>query len=374
MELYVHIPFCVRKCLYCDFLSFPAREEEKKAYIKALKREIRFKGQQYKEKERITSIFFGGGTPSLLTGEEMESLLFCLRESFHIEKDAEISMEANPGTLNREKLAAYKRAGINRLSLGCQSVHDEELKRLGRIHSFSEFKENYELAREIGFDNINVDLMAALPGQTLSSFKDCLHRIVSLSPEHISAYSLIIEEGTPFYEREDQLDLPDEDTERDMYAACRKILKEAGYLQYEISNYAKEGFACRHNTGYWDGTPYLGLGLGASSYVEYCRFKNVQGLSEYIENAGRDHFPKEEWEELTLNNRMEEYMFLGLRMLDGVSIAAFEQRFGLSMQAVYGEKIEQFVREKLLTIRKNRVCLTEKGLDLANRVMAGFLL
>lgn len=373
MELYIHIPFCVRKCLYCDFLSFPCMAGEKTDYLEALHQEILCCGRG-REDGLVTSVFVGGGTPSLLTGDEMERLFGTLRQQFVFAEDAEITMEANPGTLTEENLGGYRRAGINRLSIGCQSVHDEELEKLGRIHRFADFCESFSLARKAGFTNINVDLMAALPGQDLSSWEDCLNRILDFAPEHISAYSLIIEEGTPYYEQEDILQLPDEDTERRMYERTRESLRKNGYEQYEISNYARPGYACRHNIGYWDQTPYLGLGLGASSYMDEIRFKNTSDMKDYLCQAKAGVFRREEEEILTLKNRMEECMFLGLRMTKGVGFAEFQEKFGVSMMSVYGKTIEHFVREKLLTIRENRVCLTEKGMDLANTVMAEFLL
>ena len=373
MELYIHIPFCVRKCLYCDFLSFPCIAGEKVAYLEALHQEILCCGRG-REDSLVTSVFVGGGTPSLLTGDEMEGLFGTLRQQFVFAEDAEITMEANPGTLTERNLEGYKKAGIKRLSIGCQSVHDAELEKLGRIHRYADFCESFSLARKAGFTNINVDLMSALPGQDLSSWEDCLQQIIAFSPEHISAYSLIIEEGTPFYDRQDDLKLPEEETERRMYERTREILCQNGYEQYEISNFSRPGFACRHNIGYWDQTPYLGVGLGASSYMDEIRFKNTSNMKDYLCQAKNGVFMREEEEILTLENRMEECMFLGLRMTKGVGISEFREKFGVSMASVYGETIERFVREKLLTICENRVCLTEKGMDLANIVMAEFLL
>ena len=343
------------------------------AYLEALHQEILCCGRS-REDGLVTSVFVGGGTPSLLSGDEMERLFVLLRQQFAFAEDAEITMEANPGTLTEANLEGYRRAGINRLSIGCQSVHDEELEKLGRIHRFADFCESFSLARKAGLTNINVDLMSALPGQDLCSWEDCLEQIMAFAPEHISAYSLIIEEGTPFFDRQNSLQLPKEDTERRMYERTREILRQNGYEQYEISNYARSGFACRHNIGYWDQTPYLGFGLGASSYMEEIRFKNTSDMKEYLCQAKTGVFLREEEERLTLENRMEECMFLGLRMTKGVGFAEFEEKFGVSMMSVYGQTIEHFVREKLLTICENRVCLTEKGMDLANTVMAEFLL
>ncbi len=373
MEIYVHIPFCIRKCSYCDFLSFPCHGGEKKVYLQALHREILCCGKDGGSTP-VTSVFFGGGTPSLLTGEELAGILSALRQQFVFQENAEITMEANPGTLTKENLRLYREAGVNRLSIGCQSVHDAELKTLGRIHTFAQFAESFTLAREAGFTNINVDLMSAIPGQDLAAWRDCLEKITAFAPEHISAYSLIIEEGTPFFEMQDTLALPDEDTERDMYALTRSFLAEKGYIQYEISNYARPGRECRHNIGYWDQTPYLGLGLGASSYKDGVRWKNTADMADYLAQADEGRFTRADEEHLTVEEQMEEFMFLGLRMNRGVSIPLFQERFGVEMAAVYQKPIEHFVREKLLTIRQNRVCLTEKGMDLADMVMAEFML
>ena len=373
MELYIHIPFCIRKCGYCDFLSFPCQGGEKKAYLQALHKEI-LCCHKDGGSTPVTSVFFGGGTPSLLSGEELTGILSSLRQQFVFAKDAEITMEANPGTLSRENLRLYRAAGVNRLSIGCQSVHDTELKMLGRIHTFAQFTESFSLAREAGFSNINVDLMSAIPGQDLASWRDCLEAVTALSPEHISAYSLIIEEGTPFFEMQDTLMLPDEDTEREMYALTREFLAKKGYIQYEISNYALSGRECRHNIGYWDQTPYLGLGLGASSYKEGVRWKNTSDMKSYLSQADTGQLVRVDEERLSVDEQMEEFMFLGLRMNRGVSISLFQERFGMDMMAVYQTPIEHFVREKLLTICQNRVCLTEKGMDLADMVMAEFML
>lgn len=370
-EIYVHIPFCVRKCDYCDFLSFPCEDTRRREYLAALIQEI----THVKIPETyggVKSIYVGGGTPSLLSGEEMQRILNTIRSCFPVEEGAEISMEANPGTLTEEKLKGYRAAGVNRLSIGCQSVHDKELRMLGRIHQFADFTESFALARRTGFCNINVDLMSAIPGQHREDWQDCLKTIAALEPEHISAYSLIVEEGTPFAKR--RLELPDEEEERQMYADTRKILKAFGYEQYEISNYARPGYACRHNIGYWDGTPYRSFGLGASSYIEETRFRNTGQMDIYLKQAQEPERLRREIEVLTKENRMEEYMFLGLRMNCGVSRKGFLERFGKSMEEVYGSKIEHFVREKLLTFSEDRVSLTEKGMDLANYVMAGFLL
>lgn len=371
MEIYVHIPFCLRKCRYCDFLSFPCGGKERARYLSALGQEIACCGRGHTE-GAVTSIYFGGGTPSLLSDEQMGYLMGCIKRQFSLAPDAEITMEANPGTLSASCLAGYRRAGINRLSIGCQSIHNEELFVLGRIHRYEDFRESYRMAREAGFANINVDLMYGLPGQTADSWRRSLETVCALGPEHISAYSLIVEEGTPFADM--SLDLPDEDAERQMAADAVEILRDHGYARYEISNFARPGFACRHNIGYWDGTPYLSFGLGASSYMDHTRWRNTRSMEKYLKNASFPACLRRDVEILTIENRMEEFMFLGLRMTAGISKSVFAKRFGVSMNEIYGAKIEHFVREKLLTNSGDRVFLTERGMDLANMVMAEFLL
>ena len=285
MELYLHIPFCVKKCDYCDFLSFPADESIKREYVETLKREIEKVGERYRNCQ-VSTIFVGGGTPSILNSSYIVEIFDVLRRKFHVAGNAEISMEVNPGTVTKEKLSDWRRAGINRLSMGLQSADNRELKRLGRIHTWEDFLESFRRAREEGFSNLNVDLMSALPGQTMDGWMETLKRTAAQEPEHISAYSLIIEEGTPFYERyggkKGEALLPDEDTDRDMYHKTREFLASCGYERYEISNYAKPGRECRHNIGYWTGVPYLGLGLGAASYIEGIRFSNTRNLKEYL--------------------------------------------------------------------------------------------
>ena len=384
MELYIHIPFCVRKCAYCDFLSAPADQDTMGHYMECLEKQLVRQAASFQKKE-IDTVFIGGGTPTILRIEQLSRLLAAVRERFVLAAGAEITVEANPGTITAGKARALADGGVNRVSLGLQSASERELRLLGRIHTYDDFLRSYGLVREAGIRNVNVDLMSALPGQTIASYEKTLHQVLSLHPEHISAYSLIIEEGTPFYEqyREDEKlrdageephVLPSEESERAMYELTGALLSDYGYDRYEISNYAKAGYACRHNIGYWDQTPYLGLGLGASSYMDEIRFKNTSDMKDYLCQAKAGVFRREEEEILTLKNRMEECMFLGLRMTKGVGFAEFQEKFGVSMMSVYGKTIEHFVREKLLTIRENRVCLTEKGMDLANTVMAEFLL
>lgn len=378
LGIYIHIPFCIRKCAYCDFLSFASEEDTRKGYIQSLIAEIR----QWEDVERwhITSIFIGGGTPSVLKKEETAGILEAVYNKFQVDDDAEITTEANPGTLTKDKLYAYREQGINRLSLGLQSVHDQELKLLGRIHTYEDFLKGFHMAREAGFSNINVDLMSALPGQTVDSWRESLIKILRLKAEHVSAYSLIIEEGTPFYEKyaedarlrdlgEDCRILPTEENERSMYYETRRLTGEYGLEQYEISNYAKPGYECRHNQAYWLRQDYLGFGLGASSLIDNVRFRNTADLKEYSQGL----FEKEEREVLSVQEQMEETMFLGLRMKDGVSMETFEKVFHTPFSTVYGKTVLDLKKEGLVQTEEERLFLTEKGFDLSNYTLAQFL-
>ena len=379
IELYIHIPFCVQKCKYCDFLSAPAGEDTIRIYMEALCREIREKSKQYQVYE-VSTIFIGGGTPTAVEASWIAKLMESIRECYHVKADAEISMEMNPGTVMDTALQIYKSAGINRLSIGLQSTEDDELQRLGRIHNYQQFLETYQEVRDAGFQNINVDIMSALPGQTLESYKQSLKRVAELvpPPEHISAYSLIIEEGTPFFTAYEAgtLELPEEETEREMYAFTEQFLKEYGYERYEISNYAQRGKECRHNLGYWERKNYLGFGIGAASLVENVRFQNGSDLEEYCRN------PEEsiaEYQTLSIQEQIEETMFLGLRKTEGVSAEQFEQMFGVTLEKVYGTVIEKHIQAGLLEwktangMSEKYLALTTRGLDVSNYCLADFL-
>lgn len=368
-ELYIHIPFCIRKCAYCDFLSAPGSEEAKASYTEALLREIE---AVKTEKREVSSIFVGGGTPSALSPSLMGDIFEKIHKSFSVAPDAEITIEANPGTLSKEKLFLYRNVGINRLSLGLQSPEAAELKRLGRIHTYEEFLESFSLAREAGFQNINVDLMCALPDQTYEGWVRNLRKVAALHPEHISAYSLIIEEGTPFAKR--KLNLPDEDTEYRMYEDTAGILAEYGYEQYEISNYAKKDLACQHNVGYWTRKEYLGLGLGAASLWGNQRFSNTSDFSLYLNNSGFPEKIRGDRETLSLEAEMSEFMFLGLRMTKGVSKAEFLEGFGVPIESVYGKVLDKYKSVGLLEETEGRIFLTRAGIHVSNGVMAEFLL
>ncbi len=379
LELYLHIPFCVRKCEYCDFLSAPATLSEQISYGENLIKEIKQRAAYHRD-ARVSSIFFGGGTPSLLPGELIARLMEALQQQFSLQPDAEITMECNPGTLTADKVRMMKAAGINRLSLGLQSADNGELRLLGRIHTWEDFLRSYDLASDAGVSIIFVELMSALPGQTAKSWERTLEAVTALEPEHISAYSLIIEEGTPFYHRyredEERRDrgetpmlLPAEEEERAMYAMTEAFLAQRGYGRYEISNYARPGFACRHNIGYWIGTEYLGLGLGASSLIDHTRFHNTTSLSEYLANPGVRCEPQR----LRRTEEMEEFLFLGLRLMAGVSIREFYRRFGVSLWSVYGEVLAELREQGLVLWEDDRLRLTAKGVDVSNAVFVRFL-
>lgn len=378
LSLYVHIPFCVRKCAYCDFLSMPAEESLQKQYVQALLHEIEALAPLYENYE-VVSLFLGGGTPSVLSEKLSEQLMNTLHRRFRIEPDAEVSMEVNPGTVNRQKLKSYVNMGINRLSIGMQSTVNETLKKLGRIHTFEQFLDCFFMAKEAGFENINVDVMSALPGQTLSEYCQGLKTLMALPerPTHISSYSLILEEGTPFYERfvnggpqTTEYRLPDEDTERKMYEATERILSTYGYHRYEISNYALPGYECRHNKRYWTREEYVGFGIGAASFTANRRWKNSSDIHAYIRADGLAE--KEEELCLSVREQMEEFMFLGLRLMEGIHREDFYSVFGVELEEVYGVQIASLKEAGLL--REDRtVRLTKRGIDLSNYVFEKFL-
>lgn len=400
LELYLHIPFCVKKCDYCDFLSGPFGAENRKAYTEALLREIQALPDDLDRE--IVSVFTGGGTPSLLDAPDMERIMTALRDKFEFSENAEITIEANPGTLSSDKLEIYRASGINRLSLGLQSTDNRELQILGRIHTYEEFLESYELARTAGFDNINIDLMSAIPEQTCEKWIHNLRTAAELKPEHISAYSLIVEEGTPFAQRE--LKLPDEEQEYQMYEDTADILKSYGFEQYEISNYAKNGYECRHNLGYWKRTEYLGLGLGAASltgedlWKDLCgerssgnferecineeyrspeqaeyRFCNTRNMQEYLENSRNPRMLRRDIAVLSEKEQQEEFMFLGLRMTKGISVQEFRERFGKEIDEIYGKVLRKYEAMGFMEKSSGFWRFTRKGIHVSNHILSDFL-
>ena len=379
LELYLHIPFCVRKCNYCDFFSASGTPKEQADYVSAMIQEI----QSYQElsgEYEVQTIFLGGGTPSLLTPEQIEKIFTTIYHIFSVNENAEITMEMNPGTVDIEKLRAMKAAGVNRLSIGLQSAQNEELKMLGRIHTYEEFLETWRLTEQAGFKNRNIDLMSALPGQTIESYEDTLSKVLALEPEHISAYSLILEEGTVFYDwyEKGKLDrgawkLPSEEEEYAMGELTIQRLAEAGMHRYEISNYAKPGKECRHNLGYWDRVEYLGIGAGSSSLIKGERFDHIRDRKAYIEKIRNGEPILIDREILSVESQMEEFMYLGLRKIEGVSRTDFQNYFGKNVDDVYGEILDKLEEEQLLEFSGNRIRLTHRGMDVSNCVLAEFL-
>ncbi|GEQ21040.1 coproporphyrinogen III oxidase [Clostridium butyricum] len=371
MSLYIHIPFCKQKCLYCDFPSYAGKESLINEYIRALNEEILKKCSKYK----IASIFVGGGTPSYLNEINLESLLKTIN-LLDFKDEFEFTIECNPGTLNEEKLALMKNYNVNRISMGLQTTNDNILKEIGRIHSFEEFKKNYNQARKAGFENINVDLMFGLPNQSMKDWKVSLEDVMSLEPDHISAYSLIIEEGTCFYNlyNNDKLNIPNEEEERSMYLFTKGFLKDYGYNQYEISNYAKVNKECFHNKVYWKCNEYLGLGVSASSFVDEKRFKNIDDIKIYIEKINNNEDVTEEIHVNNINDDMEEFMFMGLRMIEGINLKIFKKRFGKDVFDIYDEVIKNNIKKGILVVDSEKLYLSEKGIELSNYVMSDFIL
>ena len=371
VALYIHIPFCKQKCLYCDFPSYSHKEELMDEYVKALNKEILSKTKKYK----IESLFIGGGTPSYLSDENLKILLDTINKLDFVE-NAEKTMECNPGTVNKEKLEIIFNGGINRISFGLQSTNNEILKKIGRIHTYEEFKENYILARKIGFKNINIDMMFGLPNQSLNIWLESLKEVIELNPEHISSYSLIIEEKTPFYSlfNKDLLDLPSEEEERAMYEKGRDFLEFKGYNQYEISNYAKDNKECFHNKIYWQCKEYIGVGVSSSSYIDGKRIKNIDNIKEYIKNINENNSVIDEELENTEKDKIEEFMFMGLRMIKGIEEKEFENRFGKKIDELYKEVIEKHIKNGLLIREDGRIFLSKKGIELSNMVMSDMIL
>lgn len=400
MELYIHIPFCIKKCLYCDFLSFTSDEASKRAYVVALCEEIRQKSIWCSGQE-VTSIFIGGGTPTTLGIDSLELIMSAIKTFYTLAANAEISIECNPGSmfsdLNTTPYSYFtglKKMGINRLSIGLQSTDDELLSVLGRIHTYDDFVTTYKAARLSGFDNINIDLISSIPGQSVDAYCDTLKKICELAPEHISAYSLIIEEGTPYYtmyHHDDEIRaaggapsfLPSEEEERKMYDLTREILLDNGYDRYEISNYAKPGMHCQHNVGYWTGVEYLGFGLGAASYIKtsanlnsenasyghHERFCNTRDFSAYLSGD----FEKKELQQLSKNDEMSEFVFLGLRLTAGISKSEFVKEFGSPIDDIWPGVIDKLTDQGLIACDGDYIYLTPLGLDVSNMVFAEFV-
>jgi len=400
LSIYVHIPFCRAKCNYCDFLSFTfAPEAVQRDYVKALLLEIEIEAAAYRDYE-VRTVFIGGGTPSLLSVEDIKAIISKLRKCYCFADDIEpeITIEVNPGTVTDDILCCYRELGINRLSFGVQSADDNELKLLGRIHTFEEFLGGYHSARKHGFNNINVDIIFSLPSQTLSSWTNTIEQIVKLEPEHISAYSLIIEPDTPFYDLYSVdackgSEIIDDETDRDIYRFTKGFLNEYNYTRYEISNYAKNGYECMHNITYWRRGDYVGFGLGAASMINNTRWSNIGDLKSYImiylnEGGFESAFLDKNYDEskigkqnqgtkiklhaLSLKEQIEEYLFLGLRLTDGVNLVQFKSTFNNDLFYFYKDILNELKENKLINI-DNTVTLTDYGIDISNYVMSRFL-
>lgn len=370
--IYIHIPFCIKKCEYCDFVSYCNKKEYVPQYINALKKEIK---NNINKEYKITTIYIGGGTPSSIEENYIADIIETIKLNMNDEdlkdfENIEVTIEVNPGTVNKEKLQGYKKIGINRLSIGLQETHNELLKSIGRIHTYEEFIKTYKLARKIGFNNINVDLMIALPNQTIQDIKENLEKITKLNPEHISVYSLILEEGTPFYNKynENKIKLPDEELERNMYWYVKNTLENNGYMHYEISNFSKKGFESKHNMNCWNQEEYLGFGVAAHSYNNRIRYSNTNSIEEYIKGSNKIIH-----EEQTLEDMQKEYMLLGLRKIEGINIQKFKNKFAQNPIFIFKEQLNKLVAEELIIVDGNEIKLTNKGLDLANIVWEEFV-
>ena len=383
--LYIHIPFCKQKCQYCDFKSYAGKEKFIDTYIRWLEFELKGVGEGNRldyennldDLAVVKSIYIGGGTPSFIDGKYIEEILSIANEYYTVDDNAEITIEVNPGTIDKDKFETYLRSGINRISIGLQSTHNRLLKELGRIHTYQDFLNTYNLARNVGFKNINVDLMLGLPNQSLQDLEESLKEIIKLNPEHISVYSLIIEEGTPFYDKLEmnEIVLPDDELERKMYWVTKKELENAGYIHYEISNFAKPGFESKHNLSCWNQEEYIGIGVAAHSYTNNVRYSNIDSIEEYIKNYEEDNETDNFvfHEKQTKISKMKEFMMLGLRKIQGIRIQDFKNKFGENPIYLYRKELEKLVNEGLLEIDGDVIKLTNKGIDLANLVWEEFV-
>ena len=376
--IYIHIPFCMKKCFYCDFVSYANKEDMIEKYIKALEKEIKIKAEENKLL-KINTIYIGGGTPSFIDSKHIVYIINAIKESFNVKENAEITIEVNPGTVTKNKLEDYIKCGINRISIGLQTTNNELLKQIGRIHTYEQFLETYNLIRMVGFNNINVDLMLALPNQTIKDLEDSLNKVIMLKPEHISVYSLILEEKTKLYDlvESGKLELLDESIERNMYWKVKNILEQNGYKHYGISNFAKQGYESKHNLNCWNQEEYLGMGVAAHSYLNSKRYSNTENLEQYINKLLEEEGIKNDivtvHEEQTLEDKQKEYMLLGLRKIEGVKISDFKNKFVQNPIYVCRKELDKLVKEDLIQVEENNIKLTKKGLDLANLVFEEFV-
>lgn len=378
LGIYIHIPFCKKKCYYCDFISYCDKNELIDKYIECLKKEIINFAQKYKDVYDITTIYIGGGTPSSINEKYIKNIIDTINNNIvNIKKIKEITIEVNPGTITKEKIEQYKMARINRISIGLQSTNNKLLEEIGRIHDFDEFLETYNMARKVGFKNINVDLMLGLPNQTIKDLSNSVDKIIQLNPEHISIYSLILEENTVLFNLIEQgkLILPTDEVERNMYWYIKNKLELSGYKHYEISNFAKEGCESKHNWNCWEQKQYVGFGVAAHSYLKDKRFSNIENLEQYINNIENDNLEKNYilHENQNIYDKKKEYMLLGLRKIDGVSIQKFKNKFDDNPIYLFRKELKKLIEEDLLEIDGDDIRLTNKGLDLANVVWEEFV-
>ena len=370
--VYVHIPFCKQKCYYCDFISYCNKDNLIEDYVKAVKKEIRMQNIQ----SQITTVYIGGGTPSYIDSKYIVEIIDEIKKK-NLSKRPEITIEVNPGTVTKEKLKDYKKCGINRLSIGLQSAQDEILKEIGRIHNFEQFLETYQMARKVGFKNINVDLILGIPNQRIKDLKDSLEKIIELQPEHISVYSLIVEDGTPIANKieKGELELPDEDTERNMYWYVKNTLELNGYIHYEISNFAKKGRESKHNMNCWKQNQYFGFGVAAHSYRDITRYSNTEKIEEYIKNVMTERLDRNRiiHEIQKEYDAKKEYMLLGLRKIAGINISEFKLKFGDNPIYLFRNELKKLTDEGLIIVDEDFIRLTNKGIDLANLVWEEFV-
>lgn len=383
--LYIHIPFCKQKCQYCDFNSYAGKENLIETYMKWVEFELKGVGEGNRVDYEnnlddlivVKSIYIGGGTPSFIDSKYIEKIMEIVKECYIIDSNAEITIEVNPGTVSKKKLETYLNSGINRISIGLQSTHNEILSKLGRVHSYEEFLYTYNLARNVGFKNINVDLMLGLPNQSLNDLQESINEVINLEPEHISVYSLIIENGTPFCEKleKQEIALPSDELERAMYWETKRKLEKAGYTHYEISNFAKPGFESKHNLSCWNQEEYIGIGASAHSYTNNVRYSNIDSIEDYIRNYENgneiDNFVFHEKQ--NKESKMKEFMMLRLRKIQGIHIQDFKNKFGENPIYLYKKELEKLVNEELLEIDGDIIKLTDKGIDLANLVWEEFV-
>lgn len=373
--LYIHIPFCKQKCYYCDFCSYANKLNMQDQYIYSIIKEI--KNIKDKENYLIKTIYIGGGTPSIVDSDKIAEIIFEIKNDFKLFKEVEITIEVNPGTITENKLKKYRECGINRLSIGLQSANDKILKEIGRIHNYMDFERTYKLARTVGFKNVNVDLMIGLPGQTIRDVEETLEKILEKSPEHISVYSLIIEEGTILQKKIENGDVKlfDEDIERAMYWRVKDVLEKNNYIQYEISNFSKQSYESRHNTDCWKQKEYIGIGISAHSYLNSMRFSNICNIEEYIKNIQNKEYEKNViiHEKQDYDTMMNEYMILGLRMLKGINIEEFKNKFNINPIKKYQKELKKMEKADLLEINDKKIILTKKGIDFANIVWEEFI-